>query len=182
MHYITTHLQEISENGADIAHLQVLHEAGVVAGANLDHKTSWLAKLITHHWNVKWEPLPPPQGLGAHEDYKDTCMHCGYSHLSYSSTSMSVLGQLLSLLSSILTILLSCPNRDTLLCSSNFNSAAATSLHDYEDKQVCLLSPPTYSSPKQDTECPKQLARSKSKVVSKTERFPPYFISTCTVL
>ncbi len=32
---------------------------------------------------------------------------------------MSVLGQLLSLLSSILTILLTCPNSDTLLCYSN---------------------------------------------------------------
>ncbi len=37
---------------------------------------------------------------------------------SYSSTTMSVLGQSLHLLSSILTILLTCPNSDTL-CYSN---------------------------------------------------------------
>ncbi len=37
----------------------------------------------------------------------------------YSSTTVLVLGQLLSLLSSILTILLTCPNSDTWLCNSN---------------------------------------------------------------
>ncbi len=41
---------------------------------------------------------------------------------SYSSTTM-VLGQLLNLLSSILTILLTCPNSDTLLGYSNDTSS-----------------------------------------------------------
>ncbi len=35
------------------------------------------------------------------------------------STRVSALGQLLNLLSSILTILLTCPNNNTLLCYSN---------------------------------------------------------------
>ncbi len=38
---------------------------------------------------------------------------------SYSSVMMSILGQSLNLLSSILTILLTCPNSDTLVCYSN---------------------------------------------------------------
>lgn len=64
MHYINAHIEEIPENGADLAHLPVLHKVGVVAGAKLDFTASRLANFLTHHWNVKWEALPPPQRLG----------------------------------------------------------------------------------------------------------------------
>lgn len=61
VHYINAHIEEIPENGADLAHLPVLHKVGVVAGAKLDFTASRLANFLTHHWNVKWEALPPPQ-------------------------------------------------------------------------------------------------------------------------
>jgi len=42
-HYVYAHIQELPENGADVAHLNTLH--------------SQISRLITHHWIATWEAL-----------------------------------------------------------------------------------------------------------------------------
>ena len=45
------HVQEISENGADVNHLNFLHKPGA-SGSGID----------SHEWVATWEALPPPDG------------------------------------------------------------------------------------------------------------------------
>lgn len=65
VHYVNTHIEEISANGADLSHFPVVHETGVVAGTSVDSVSSRLANILTHHWNAGWEPLPPPNSQKA---------------------------------------------------------------------------------------------------------------------
>ena len=58
MHYIAAHIEEISENGADVAHLNALHQPFVGAGGGVDFADRWLSKLLKHNWLAKWEPKP----------------------------------------------------------------------------------------------------------------------------
>ncbi len=51
---------------------------------------------------------------------------------------MSVLGQSLNLLSSILTILLTCPDSNTLLCYSNDPFLTVRGVGSYYDTVFCL--------------------------------------------
>ncbi len=45
--------KDIPENGADVAHLQTVHETGVQAGMGVNYNLSkWLGRIITHHWEV----------------------------------------------------------------------------------------------------------------------------------
>ena len=53
-------MQDIPENGADVAHLACVHTAGVSSGADTDYKDRLPGKLHTHKWSVKWEALPEP--------------------------------------------------------------------------------------------------------------------------
>jgi len=46
-HKVYTHVQEIHENGADIAHLQVVH-----------WRTLLQIPVFWHQWGIKWEPSP----------------------------------------------------------------------------------------------------------------------------
>lgn len=55
-------LQDIPENGADIAHLTYLHGTGVSSGSGTDFKDLLSGKLHSHEWTVKWEPQLPPSG------------------------------------------------------------------------------------------------------------------------
>lgn len=57
--YIHT-VQDIPENGADMAHLTYLHSAGVSSGSGVNFKEPLSAKLHTHQWEAKWEALPAP--------------------------------------------------------------------------------------------------------------------------
>ncbi|VDM23876.1 unnamed protein product [Toxocara canis] len=54
-HEILCHIQDLPENGSDIAHLNYLHLAGVNKG---NHDT--LDPLIRHVWDGRWEPQPEP--------------------------------------------------------------------------------------------------------------------------
>jgi cholesterol 7-dehydrogenase len=61
VHYINCHLEDILENGADLAHLQAVHEIGAHAGMAMNYRDStWLGRLMTHHWKASWEALPHP--------------------------------------------------------------------------------------------------------------------------
>merc|ERR1712137_377125 len=46
-HEVSAHIQEIPENGSDVAHLNILHTDFVI---------HWLSRLITHTWTANWTP------------------------------------------------------------------------------------------------------------------------------
>ena len=64
MHYIATHIEEISENGADMMHLGVVHGPNVTAGASRGYNEGWMSRLLTHHWKGNWEPKTESQRYG----------------------------------------------------------------------------------------------------------------------
>ena len=45
-------MQDISENGADVAHLTTVHEMGILAGSAVDYANKWLGKVLTQSWKV----------------------------------------------------------------------------------------------------------------------------------
>ena len=55
VHYIAAHIEEISENGADVAHLSALHQPGVTGGGNVNFAETWLSKLLSHKWTATWK-------------------------------------------------------------------------------------------------------------------------------
>ena len=56
VHYIAAHIEEISENGADVAHLTALHHPGIAAGGDPNFAETWLSKLHSHTWTASWQP------------------------------------------------------------------------------------------------------------------------------
>lgn len=68
-HLVNCHIQEIPENGADIAHLNSIHVDSFLLGSDLDLlnrlRRRWLgvwlsSSLLTHEWAAQWAPCPPP--------------------------------------------------------------------------------------------------------------------------
>lgn len=55
-HIINSHIQEVPENAADVAHLNYLHGPGLLAGTDLreTHATSW--QFLKHEWFASWAP------------------------------------------------------------------------------------------------------------------------------
>ncbi|CAG0925554.1 unnamed protein product [Notodromas monacha] len=58
-HYISTHIQDLPENGSDVAHLNVLHTAGIPAGPRLVDLHGFLSKIFTHSWTASWKQGDP---------------------------------------------------------------------------------------------------------------------------
>lgn len=58
---VNAHIQEIPENGSDIAHLQCLHGPSMLYGSDLNAilpakiESGW-APFLRHRWTVRWEP------------------------------------------------------------------------------------------------------------------------------
>lgn len=53
-YYVNCHIQEVPENGADVAHLSILHSPFVLAGSDLiGMKRTW-AKFAQHTWQASW--------------------------------------------------------------------------------------------------------------------------------
>lgn len=50
---INCHIQEIPENGADIAHLSSVHGPGMISGTDLRYSHSKLYRSFTHGWTAK---------------------------------------------------------------------------------------------------------------------------------
>ncbi|CAG0899027.1 unnamed protein product [Darwinula stevensoni] len=67
-HYVNVHIQEIPENGPDVAHLSVVHRPAIAMGTDLRKAGSYLWNAIHHTWNATWAPLPHPKGHIAHID------------------------------------------------------------------------------------------------------------------
>ncbi|XP_078589339.1 cholesterol 7-desaturase nvd-like [Branchiostoma floridae x Branchiostoma japonicum] len=59
-HFINAHVEEISENGADIGHLNHLHGPGITTGNDLRHIWSSFTGFFTHQWEADWQPFPAP--------------------------------------------------------------------------------------------------------------------------
>ncbi|KAI5740321.1 hypothetical protein M8J76_002690 [Diaphorina citri] len=53
---INSHIQEIPENGGDIAHLNAIHAPSLVAGSDLHDLENTAAKSARHVWEATWEP------------------------------------------------------------------------------------------------------------------------------
>lgn len=53
VHHIGCHISEVPENGADVAHLNILHE-------DVHPVVRWLSRFfhIKHRWTASWEPSP----------------------------------------------------------------------------------------------------------------------------
>ncbi|KAK3891943.1 hypothetical protein Pcinc_004184 [Petrolisthes cinctipes] len=62
-HHLLAHIQEIPENGADVAHLAHLHVPSIFKGADLRHifTHSWLQDLAKHNWNGEWQVRAEPE-------------------------------------------------------------------------------------------------------------------------
>ncbi|CAG9530031.1 unnamed protein product [Cercopithifilaria johnstoni] len=60
-HEINCHIQEIPENGADIAHLNYLHLSGINNGNDITKiEMENPEPLVRHVWNGRWEQQPEP--------------------------------------------------------------------------------------------------------------------------
>ncbi|CAG0882321.1 unnamed protein product [Cyprideis torosa] len=61
IHFVNCHIQEVPENGADIAHLNILHEPAVFGGADLRSVHGSFFQSMKHRWSADWAALPPPK-------------------------------------------------------------------------------------------------------------------------
>ncbi|XP_075147149.1 cholesterol 7-desaturase nvd isoform X2 [Haematobia irritans] len=53
--YINCHIQEIPENGADLAHFKAIHNLSALAGGQ-NPNPIFLKAIGTHNWEAKWTP------------------------------------------------------------------------------------------------------------------------------
>ncbi|XP_072015574.1 cholesterol 7-desaturase nvd-like [Amphiura filiformis] len=63
-HHVNAHIEEIPENGADLAHLHHLHSPFVAAGRDLRFTFSWLWKWVQHDWHGEWSVSPSDKHIG----------------------------------------------------------------------------------------------------------------------
>eukprot|EP00731_Ephydatia_muelleri_P031142 Em0022g656a len=61
VHYISTHIEDISENGGDMLHLSCVHGANVATGASRGYDEGWFSRLLVHNWKGNWEPKTDSQ-------------------------------------------------------------------------------------------------------------------------
>lgn len=65
-YHINCHIQDISENGADVAHLDAVHSVPIFFGGQPSASWStWFKGLAWHEWGLEWKALPDPQGYMA---------------------------------------------------------------------------------------------------------------------
>lgn len=56
------YLQEIPENGADVAHLKQVHQPFIAAGIDLVKMWSKYFSWGQHNWTAAWTQMPNPDG------------------------------------------------------------------------------------------------------------------------
>lgn len=61
-HYINAHIEEIPENGADVAHLKQVHQPFIAAGIDLVSMWSKYFSWGQHNWTAAWTQMPSPDG------------------------------------------------------------------------------------------------------------------------
>jgi len=54
-HYVNCHIQEIPENGADLAHLGLVHEAVLLAGTDITTMRNKIYEFGKHFWKAEWK-------------------------------------------------------------------------------------------------------------------------------
>ena len=57
-YHVTCHIQDISENGADPAHLDAVHSTSILCGG--EPSSGWerlLDGVVGHHWGIEWRPI-----------------------------------------------------------------------------------------------------------------------------
>ncbi|KAH3794564.1 hypothetical protein DPMN_148101 [Dreissena polymorpha] len=59
-HYINSHIEEIPENGADVAHLTQVHKPFIAAGIDLASMWNKYLSWGQHKWTASWNQLPAP--------------------------------------------------------------------------------------------------------------------------
>ncbi|XP_019365821.1 PREDICTED: cholesterol 7-desaturase-like [Gavialis gangeticus] len=59
-HFVNVHIQEIPENGADLAHLDAVHASAILNGSDLRYVRSKLWDFVKHTWKAEWQPEPEP--------------------------------------------------------------------------------------------------------------------------
>ncbi|XP_045204742.2 cholesterol 7-desaturase nvd-like [Mercenaria mercenaria] len=59
-HYINAHIEEIPENGADVAHLKQVHEPFMAAGTDLTTMWSKYFSWGQHKWKASWHQMSSP--------------------------------------------------------------------------------------------------------------------------
>lgn len=58
---VTCHIQEIPENGADVAHLSAIHEPPGFFPKKLEALTKYLSKIAKHKWTANWTSNNDPE-------------------------------------------------------------------------------------------------------------------------
>ncbi|XP_070614473.1 cholesterol 7-desaturase nvd-like [Erythrolamprus reginae] len=61
-HFVSTHIEEIPENAADVAHLNFLHNPSVISGNDLRFTDNHRWAFFKHTWEAQWQPEPEPDG------------------------------------------------------------------------------------------------------------------------
>lgn len=61
-HFINAHIEEIPENGADVAHLKQVHQPFIAAGIDLTAMWNKYLSFGQHHWTANWSQMPAPDG------------------------------------------------------------------------------------------------------------------------
>ncbi len=59
-HYVNAHIEEVPENGADLAHLPLIHQPLIVAGVDLRYCYSKIWNFGQHKWIANWEQESGP--------------------------------------------------------------------------------------------------------------------------
>lgn len=71
--YVNCHIQDIPENGADVAHLDAVHGTNLLSGSSVGHPKYLVALFGSHVWKGEWR----------HATEKDR-KHCAVSELHHS--------------------------------------------------------------------------------------------------
>jgi cholesterol 7-dehydrogenase len=59
-HYVNSHIEEVPENGADVAHLSQVHGPIMIAGVDLRYTYSKWWSFARHDWNGAWNQASDP--------------------------------------------------------------------------------------------------------------------------
>lgn len=63
-HYVNAHIEEIPENGGDVAHLNIVHRSSILLGTNLNKISSDSGSVAGHYWKANWEQDPDHPHIG----------------------------------------------------------------------------------------------------------------------
>ncbi|XP_067662113.1 cholesterol 7-desaturase nvd-like [Haliotis asinina] len=80
-HIVNAQIQEIPENGADVAHLPQVHGPFMGAGTDLRYMWAKMWTFVEHRWNASWEAFQPPEGHIAQMSVGHKLWLCGM-HMS----------------------------------------------------------------------------------------------------